>query len=167
VFTERETALLIAAVYPTMGREQRFQVVNAENAADVHAHVSGKVEKAGWLRHAPRARRGPERRRVAPEVLASLALLLEAASYEGGDRHSVGEVPDQQPAVARAGDDAAVGERRHRGDPVGVGFKGGEWRLEVRPAAPASRFEVARRRRGWRRALCALLQPPELPAITQ
>jgi len=29
VFTERETALLMAAVYPTMGREQRFQITAA------------------------------------------------------------------------------------------------------------------------------------------
>jgi hypothetical protein len=52
VFTERETALLIAAVYTTMGREQRFQITTAGRAcADVNALVSGKLKKAGWLRH--------------------------------------------------------------------------------------------------------------------
>jgi hypothetical protein len=53
VFTERETALLVAAVYPTMGREQQFQITTAEGGvgADVNALVSGKLEKAGWLRH--------------------------------------------------------------------------------------------------------------------
>ncbi|HEX9734077.1 MAG TPA: hypothetical protein VGG06_19065 [Thermoanaerobaculia bacterium] len=85
VFTERETALLVAAVYPTMGREQQFQITTAEGGvgADVNALVSGKLEKAGWLRH------------MHPELVealnvvewllrspASLALLLEAASYE-------------------------------------------------------------------------------------
>jgi len=44
VFTERETALLIAAVYPTMGREQPFQITTAGGGAgaDVNALVSGK-----------------------------------------------------------------------------------------------------------------------------
>ena len=85
VFTEREIALLIAAVYPTMGREQRFQVATSEDAAsvDVSALVSGKLEKAGWLRHMH-----PELVEALNVVewllrsLASLALLLEAASFE-------------------------------------------------------------------------------------
>ena len=48
VFTERKTAVLIAAVYPTMGREQRFQVATSEDTArvDVNALVSGKLDRA-------------------------------------------------------------------------------------------------------------------------
>jgi hypothetical protein len=85
VFTERETALLIAAFYPTMGREQRFQVATGEDAAgaDGHVLVCGTLEKAGWLWHTH-----PELVKALNVVEwllrypASLVLVLEAARYE-------------------------------------------------------------------------------------
>ena len=82
---ERETALLLAAVFPALGREQRYQLTASEGAAgvDVRSFGGGRLEKVGWLRH-----RHPEiveALHVVEWLLrspASLALLLEAASYE-------------------------------------------------------------------------------------
>ena len=82
---ERETALLLAAVFPALGREPRYQLVTKEGAAgvDVRSFGGGRLEKVGWLRH-----RHPEiveALHVVEWLLrspASLALLLEAASYE-------------------------------------------------------------------------------------
>jgi len=84
-FTERETALLFAAVYPLMGREQRYRLTPHREAFgfDVETLVIGQLETVGWLRYDH------------PELLdavhavewllrspASLAMVLEAASYE-------------------------------------------------------------------------------------
>jgi len=85
VFEERELALLVAAVYPTMGRPERHQLASTTGIAGVDVNVlsAGRIQKVGWLRH------------LHPELVealhvvdwllrspASLAMVLEAASYE-------------------------------------------------------------------------------------
>jgi hypothetical protein len=84
--SERETALLLAAVLPSLGREQRFQLAAREGACGVDVKTvdgDGRLEKIGWLRY-----QHPELME-ALSVLewllrspASMAMFLEAASYE-------------------------------------------------------------------------------------
>lgn len=83
--SERETALLVAAIYPALEREQPYELTASAGAlgADVRAVAGGRPRKVGWLRH-----RHPEILEALSVVEwllrspASLALVLEAASPE-------------------------------------------------------------------------------------
>ena len=84
-FVDHETALLVAAVYPTVGQTQRYRLVKQadELGFDVQAISGGRLKTVGWLLHEH------------PEVLEALhvvewllrspqalATVLEAASFE-------------------------------------------------------------------------------------
>jgi len=84
VFVDRETALLVAAISPTLGRDPHFQLAPSTTAAgfDVRTLVAGQVESVGWLRHDhPEV---VEALNVVEWLLrspASLAKVIEAAGY--------------------------------------------------------------------------------------
>ena len=84
-FLDHETALLVAAVYPTVGRTQQYRLVKKDDEMgfDVQTISGGRLETVGWLLHDH------------PEVLEALhvvewllrcpqalATVLEAASFE-------------------------------------------------------------------------------------
>ena len=81
-FHQRETALLAAAVYPTLGQKSPYALTYEKAGYTIQGVVDGKIENIGWLRHEQ-----PELLRalnVAEWLLsspASLALFLDNASY--------------------------------------------------------------------------------------
>ena len=90
-FLERETALLVAAVFPLLGRASPYGMSDTErhggHGADLNAILDARVEWIGWCRllhqELPDALHIAERFLRSPEALANL---LEAASHEVVDR---------------------------------------------------------------------------------
>lgn len=85
-FVDRETALLIASVYPTVGRAQQYRLRRRdgiEAGFDVQTIIGGQLRTVGWVRH-----NHPELLDALHVVECllrsphSMASLLEAASYE-------------------------------------------------------------------------------------
>ena len=90
-FLERETALLVAAVFPLLGRASPYALSDTErhggHGADLSAILDTSLEWIGWCRLShqdlPDALHIAERFLRSPEALANL---LEAASHEVVDR---------------------------------------------------------------------------------
>ena len=90
-FLERETALLVAAVFPLLGRASPYGLSDTErhggHGTDLSAILNASVEWVGWCRLShqdlPDALHVAERFLRSPEALANL---LEAASHEVVDR---------------------------------------------------------------------------------
>jgi hypothetical protein len=83
VLEERETALLLAAILPTIGREQRYQLgTSAAGGTDVRTLAGGTLRKVGWVhRTDPELMEGLNVVEWLLRSPGSLAMVLEAASY--------------------------------------------------------------------------------------